>query len=194
MKRRTVLTGLSGLIAAATATIGSGAFANVSVERKATIRVADDNDAFLALSQLGGGRYSVGGRSIENGSPEVVQLSFPGVGERLNDPELGLGVDSVYVFERDSGESGSGATEGLLRIGNQGTQTVEVTAEHTMGSELEIELYDVTDSDRTALEDEPVELAVGDAVNVGVRIRTFEADLGTFNETITIAAEVPGND
>jgi hypothetical protein len=194
MKRRTVLTGLSGLIAAATATIGSGAFANVSVERKATIRVADDNDAFLALSQLGGGRYSVGGRSIENGSPEVVQLSFPGVGERLNDPELGLGVDSAYVFERDSGESGSGATEGLLRIGNQGTQTVEVTAEHTTGSELEIELYDVTDLDRAALEDEPVELAVGDAVDVGVRIRTFKADLGTFNETITIAAEVPGND
>lgn len=191
MKRRALLAGIPST-AATGILVGSGAFTNVAAERRVNVETADDNEAFLALKQLGDGKYSVGGRSIENGSPGVVQFSFPGLGERVNDDELGLGKDSVYEFGRDSGESQDNSpTEGLLRIRNQGTQFVDVYAEHETDSELEIELYDVTDPNHTLLRDDPVVLDVGEHVNLGFRIRTFGVDVGTYDETLTIVAERP---
>lgn len=68
---------------------------------------------------------------------------------------------------------------------------MEVYSKHETDSELEIELYDETDPDETALRDEPAELNVGESVDVGFRIRTFGADVDTFDETLTIVADQP---
>lgn len=194
MKRRKLILGTGAAAACGASLLGSGAFSSVEAERRVEVQVADDNEAFLALKQLGDGKYNLGGRSIESETPEVVQFSFPGVGERFNDPELGLGKESVYEFDRDSGESQkTNPIEGLLRITNQGTQVVGVYTEHESDSELEIELYDVTDSDSTALRDEPAVLNVGEKVDVGFRIRTFGVELGTYDETLTIVADHPGS-
>lgn len=194
MKRRKFIWGTGAAATSGASLLGSGAFSSVEAERRVKVEVADDNEAFLALKQLGDGKYSIGGRSIEDGTPEVVQFSFPGVGERLNDPELGLGKESIYEFDRDSGESqNTSPIEGLLRITNQGTQTVEVHSEHETDSDLGIELYDVTDSDSTALRDEPAVLNVGEKVDVGFRIRTFGVELDTYDETLTIVADNPGS-
>lgn len=185
MKRRSFLSAVGAFAGASGLAVGSGAFNFANVERSVSVSVADDNAAFLALTQLGDGK-----RSIEDDTPEQVEFSFPGLDERLDDPDFGLGTDSVYEFDRDADESQkSNPAEGLLRIENRGTQTVEVYSEHETDSELEIELFDVTDSGKTPLRDDPAELDVGESVDVGFRIRTFGADVDTFHESVTIVAE-----
>lgn len=185
MNRRRLLGGLVGLGASAAITVGSGAFSSVEAERSLDVRVTGDNDARLALSQLGAGM-----RSFEGSSPEQVQFSFPGLNQRLADSHLGLGKDSVYEFVRDTGESSRvNPTEGLLRIENRGTQPVDVYSKQTTSAPLEFELFDVADATRTALRTQPAELNVGEFVDVGVRIRTFDATVGSFNETLRVAAE-----
>ncbi|WP_137284858.1 hypothetical protein [Halorussus salinisoli] len=185
MKRRRFIVGLGGLAAGAGVTLGTGAFTSTSANRRLEVQTADDNEALLALTQLGDGK-----RSIEDDTPEKVEFSLPGLEERLDDPDLGLGTDSVYEFDRDADESEqSEPVEGLLRIENRGTQPVEVYSEHETDSELEVELYDVDDPDETALRDDPATLGVGDSVDVGFRVRTFGASVDTFDETLTIVAE-----
>lgn len=185
MKRRTLIASFGGLTAGSVFAVGSGAFTSVRTERSVTVETANDNDARLRFKQLGDGK-----RSVEDGTPERVEFSFPGLEERLDNPGLGLGPNSVYEFDRDAGESDdTDPVEGLMRIENQGTQPVEVYSKHATGSELEIELYDVTDSNETALRDDPVTLAVGEYVDVGFRIRTFDTESETFDETLTIIAE-----
>jgi len=189
MKRRTLLVGLGGVATACSTIVSTGAFTRVSADRRISVNTSGDNDAFLALSQRGSSKYTGGGRASETGTPETVEFSFPSLGERLND-EVGLGADSVYEFDRDAGESArSDPIEGLLRIKNQGTERVEVYSKHQRDSELEIELYDIDDSERQALRDNPTLLDVGEYVDVGFRIRTFGAEAGEFNEILTIVAE-----
>ncbi|OYR60517.1 hypothetical protein [Halorubrum ezzemoulense] len=192
MKRRTLVAGLGSLSASIHLAVGSGAFTSVSAERRVEVDIEGDNDAFLGLKQLGGGTDTIYGRSVEGGPSEQVAFSFPGSGELSENPDLGLGTDSVYEFDRDSGESDDTApTEGLLRITNQGTQPVEVYSKHKTDSELEIELYDVTDPDETALRDDLPTLRIGGNIDVGFRIRTFGADVDEFDETLTIVAKAP---
>ena len=190
MKRRTLLAGVGSLTAASSLVFGSGAFTSVSADRSVNVEVADDNQSLLAVHERGDSQYVEGGRSSKGG--DTVSFSFPGVGRQINDPDLGLGVDSVYEFTQDSGEADSqDVEEGLARIQNQGTQPVEVYTVHESDTGLGIELFDVADPDWTALRDDPVELSVGGEVIVGVRIRTHGAGTGDFDETLTIVAEQP---
>jgi hypothetical protein len=190
MKRRTFVGSLGALAAGGSAVLGTGAFTSVSASRSLTVEVADDNDALLALSELGEGSDGKGGRSQKGG--DTVSFSFPGVGRRLADPDLGLGTDSVYEFDRDSGEADAADPErGLLRVENRGTQPVDVHSEFPDSSQIDVELFDVSDPDRTALRDDPAELGVGEFVDVGFRISTDGADIGTFDETLTVVAEQP---
>lgn len=165
--------------------LGSGAFSSVEADRSFSVQVAHDNDAYLGLRQLGAGT-----RSYEDGTPEKVGFSLPGLFERIDDPDLGLGTESVYEFVYDADEDD---TPGLLRITNQGTNDVDVHTEHETDSELVIETFDVTDPNRTALRDDPVALSPGEHVDVGFRIETFDAQTGSFDETLTIVAEGPGS-
>lgn len=190
MKRRTLLAGLASTSAASSMLVGSGAFTSVSAERRLNVEVADDNLALLALSERGEGTEGPLGRSNKGG--DQVTFSFPGRSRRSEDPDLGLGVDSVYEFTQDGGEASEEYPEkGLARIENRGTQPVVVYSIHQTGSELEIELFDVDDSQQTALRNDPEELAVGGYVDVGFRIRTFGAEVGDFEETLTIVADHP---
>jgi hypothetical protein len=181
MKRRTYLSRLGILSAAGGLTVGSGAFSSVRAERTVTVETADDDEALLALDDIGPGR-----RSFESSS-DTVELRFPSFYEesQKRNFDLGLGTDSVYEFDRDA----DATTDGLIGITNRGTQQVKVYSEHQTDSELDIELYDVTDAERTALRDDPPELTVGESVDVGFRIRTTDAEVGSFNETLTIVAE-----
>ena len=187
MKRRKFVFGFGTAVAAGTGVLGTSAFTSTSAARQLEVQTAGDNNALLRLKQLGSGQ-----RSLEDGTPENVLFRFPALQERYQNPGLGLGTDSIYEFDRDANASNNPPpTEGLLRIENQGTQPVEVYSEDETDSELEIELYDVTDPDDTALRDEPPMLDVGDSIDVGFRIRTFGADVDTFNETLTIIADQP---
>lgn len=185
MNRRTVIAGFGG-VAASVLAVGSGAFTTVSAERTVTIETANDDDALLALSDRGDSGDGFSGRSWSDGA--TVSFSFPGTGRRISNSDLGLGVDSVYEFSRDSGDD---AESGLARIKNRGTQPVAVYSTHDTNSGLEIELFNVDSAESTALRDDPAELTVGDFVDVGFRIRTNEAGIGEFSETLTIIADQP---
>jgi hypothetical protein len=138
------------------------------------------------LEQRGGG-----GRSVETGSPGKIALSFPGASAS---DDLGLGTDSVYEFDTDSGRDIFGDTNegeqepGLLSIANGGTQPVSVFARDETESTVDIEMYDVADPDKTALREDPVTLTPGGSVNVGLRISTHGAVSGKFDEELTVVA------
>lgn len=188
MHRRTLLKWLTAATAGGSLAVGSGAFTQITTDRTITARVTDDDQAVLALRQEG-----AGGRSVGSDSPEEVMFSFPGLIRRSSQDGLGLGGNSVYEFDRDSGKTIGGGSAGepaagLLTISNQGTQPVAVSARDVTDSPIEVELYDVTDPARTPLYDDPPTLGVGDAVSVGVRIRTFDAEPGSFDEVIEITA------
>jgi len=180
MKRRRLLTSLGTLASGTTLALGTGAFTSVSADRSVTVETTRDESALLALDDIGSGY-----RSREDDGE--VAFTFPSSKEKdlRGNLDLGLGRNSIYEFDGDIETK----KQGLLKITNQGTQSVEVYSRYQTESELEIELYDVTDSNKTALRDNPVTLGVGEHVNVGFRIRTFDADIKTFNETLTIVGE-----
>lgn len=161
--------------------MSSGAFTSVSAKREITVKTEEDNEALLQLFELGSGR-----RSVEE---DVVTFAFPSFREQAT-MGVGLGVDSVYEFDRDAEESDNSSPEdGLLGIGNQGTQPVEVFSRHESNSEVEIELYDVTDPQKVALRENPARISVGgDILRTGFRIKTFGAEPKLYDETLTIVA------
>lgn len=184
MKRRRVLVAFgSAAIGGATA-VGTGAFSSVRAERSISVAVKDDDRALLKLDELGGGFRSTSGGG-------EVQFLFPGPNEEAE----GLGTDSVYEFDDDSDADAS--DEGLLRISNKGTQPVDVFARHESSSAIKIELYNV-ENKNAITKQSPVNLVpvesdtggTGGSVTVGVRINTFGASVGNFeNEVIEIVAK-----
>lgn len=181
MRRRNVLTAIATVTSGVTI-LSTGAFSGASATRNVSIALADDNDAFLKLTELG-----EGGRSYEDGNE--VKLSFPSMSERAADPDLGIGPSSIYEFDQDADEAGTSNPEkGLLRIENQGTQPIKVYSNGVSNPDINVELYDVTDVNRTALRDSPVVLTVGQSVDIGVRIQTYDTALGNFEETLKIIA------
>lgn len=180
MNRRRFIVGVVGGSVASSTVLATGAFSSAETDRGVAVEVAHDRDAYLGLNELGNGKRSI----IDDGK---IVLRFPGFQEAIDDPALGLGKDSVYEFVSDADDD----TPGLVRITNQGSNVVSVYAEHDSSSDLEIEMFDVTDPDRTALRIEPVELAPGEYVDVGFRIETFDAQSRTYDETLTIVAETP---
>lgn len=185
MKRRQVVLGLGAMAATSGAALGTGAFSSTAAGRRVTISVADDAAAFLGLDELGdGGRSEVDGGTVQLFLPSLSETS-PRQG---GDLDLGLGPDSVYEFSRDVDESGGGVS-GLIEITNQSADPIRVYSERNSSNDLEFELYDVSDPERSALRDSKPELDVGSKIRVGVRVRTFGADVGEFDETIRILAE-----
>lgn len=187
MNRRTLLVGAGSLAMSGTLVTGTGAFTSTSANRTVTTQVADDDQALVALRQRGAGR-----RSLGVGTPERVVFDFPGSLEAADTEDLGIGSNSVYEFNHDSGKTIVGQTdpvEGLLAIENQGPHPISVSARDATDSAVTIELYDVDDPDRTALRDNPARLATGESVNTGVRIQTGDAEIREFQETIVIVAQ-----
>lgn len=188
MKRRQFIVGLGGAAGAVGLVMGSGAYSSVKANRAVSVETADDNEAYLGLEELGAGTRSV--EQTEDNQTEVV-LNFPGYDETNSEGD-GLGKNSTYEFDYDNKES-PGDTAGLFRIMNQGEGgSIDVYSENSDSNELYIEIYDVTDSSRTALKDDPATLDAGKSVDVGVRIETYDST-GEFDETLRIVGEKSNN-
>jgi len=186
MRRRTLLAGLGSLVASGSLAVGTGAFSTTRAERTVSVSVADDADALLSLEPLGEGFRS-------EDQDDEIQFSFPGLVEQLADDDLGLGPNSVYEFERDSGASDpfepdpTGADdEGLVKLTNRGTQPVTVTTEANVDG-VDVELYAVDDPDKEALSERQPELGVGEPLTLGFRVYTFD-EVGEFSGSLTITA------
>ena len=105
MNRRTFLATLGTATAGTSAAVGTGAFTSVSADRSVSVQVADDADAFLAMTPSNGPN---GDYASSNDGELVVQLD----GSDETPPGDGVNDDAVTkLFD-------------VFRIRNQGTQTI----------------------------------------------------------------------
>ncbi|MFB6123689.1 MAG: hypothetical protein ABEJ78_09560 [Haloferacaceae archaeon] len=186
MKRRNLILGLGSLSAAGAAGVGTGAFSLGEVDRDATVAVASEDQAYLAMEPSPGpnGAYATTGGAGEIG------LDFSGTGG-----QNGSGVNSEGEFYFDD----------VFRIENQGTQTVYVWANFSNGTQFDdSNLYLYPNGARqTRLNDGPnsvLTLAPGESAEIGVYIDTDSTSTtsdGSSGETldVTIRADVdkPGS-
>ncbi|MFY4816355.1 DUF1102 domain-containing protein [Haloarcula sp. AONF1] len=161
MKRRTLL-GSLGLIAAGSA-VGTGAFSSVTADRTASVAIAEEDEAFLALTPT----ESENGLFAENtGSGNQLLLDFNS--QPQQDPTLpggsaqGLGTRSTYEFNRVFEVSNQGSTElffesSIDASGDDSVDGIEFFVGDNTG--------DVIDG-----EDAVVNVGVGNSAEVGVRI------------------------
>jgi hypothetical protein len=163
------------LFAAVTLVAASGAFTSVSAERTATVDVAADSQAFLAL--FANGSSPNGGFATNDTGPNgelTIDISTTQSGGSGVNPNAVTNVDDVFVIQ------------------NQGTQPVDVTITDDNGA---VTFYDTAASTTgsapyslTSLEGgNTVELGVGDSVSVGVQVDTTG---GTLSPSTTVAVTV----
>jgi prenyltransferase beta subunit len=164
--RRTFLITVGVGSVGAGAAFGTDAFSTVKASRNASVQIADDDEAVLALRVLDGGeRYA----NINDGQ---LELDFS-TGEKG-----GLGPRSRYTF----GD--------VFEIVNQGTQNVTVSAavdgvESTSGI-TDFELYD-TESGRS-LTESGSRLSVGEALPTGIEIETQDVIEGPVKLDVILSA------
>jgi hypothetical protein len=116
MNRRTLLLGL-GTAAGSAGLVGTGAFSTAEADRDASVRVADESNAYLSISPSS----TANGRFATQAADSQIGLDFSGSGNGGG----GVGQDSVYNFDD------------VFRIANQGTQTVYVWATLSGGSQFD---------------------------------------------------------
>ena len=195
MQRRKFLIGAGALASGSAAAIGTGAFTSVEADRDVTVEVADDADAFLALSESGepNDEYFV----EEDGEAGI------DLGEN-EEGATGVNLDSqTKVFN-------------IMEVQNQGTQDVLVyTPEDGIEGDDSFETFDphATDlpGDASEVEDEPwtledevnltdpepfgdpdlITLEPGQSFNLGLWMNPADdAEVGDTDEiTITLEAD-----
>jgi hypothetical protein len=178
MNRRTLIAGIGALATSSAASIGSGAFTTVSAKRSVTVDVADDKSALLSLDPLS--QEGINGQQTGRAfilADHKVMFSIPGVGPGENDSAAGVAPDSVYEFHD------------LLRIENQGTQTVTIGS--TYNGDALNDLALVRSGESSLLRDDPPTLNSGESLDIGLYLDTHGSSLGEFDETLTIVADSP---
>lgn len=161
MKRRTLL-GSLGLIAAGSA-VGTGAFSSVTADRTASVAIAEEDEAFLALTPT----ESENGSFAENtGSGNQLLLDFNS--QPQQDSTLpggtaqGLGTRSTYEFNRVFEVSNQGSTELFFE------SSVDASGDDSVDG-IEFFVGDNT-GDVIDGKDAVVNVGVGNSAEVGVRI------------------------
>ena len=174
MRRRKLLISIGALGAGGTAAFGTEAFTSVEAERSVDVKVASDENAFLAieeLSQSGNGAY------VSTESDNTLTLNF----DENAKTQGGTGVNKDAVTTIDN----------LFDIINQGTQKRAVFIDDE-SDDVTFRVTSSNDEQGTngnSLESssESVDLDTGQEVVVGVEIDTRD---GFINEkTATIRAE-----
>ena len=163
------LFGLLAVFAAISLVTASGAFTTVSAERTATVNVAGDESALLALEPAAGpngGEYA----RIESGELELNLAGYNSSATGVN-PNAVTDFDSVFV------------------ITNQGTQEVAVNISDSGPNNNSVTFYNGSVSN--TLEDGGSEtLSPGESVVVSIEVDTTEVDgTPTLIDEITISAE-----
>lgn len=183
MKRRQFVLGLGAVTASGATLLGSGAFTSVSADRTISVETAQDSEAFLELNALGEPERSLAGDTVEFEFPSLAEQEVDDVNPQ--NPQ-GLGRDSVYRFASDVDGS-----NGLLKITNNGTQSVDVFAEQqqTSGNVPEVDIFDVETGDLLT-SGSPGTLDVGkEELKIGFRIDTTGVDTREHDIDLTIVAD-----
>lgn len=188
MKRRNFILGLGATATGAAGVVGSGAFSSVEADRKITVDVERDAEAFLTLVPNGGGNRS-------DVSDDLLRFSLPsleekGVGGRGDEPNpqnpQGLGADSVYRFGKDAAED---AEPPLFRAENRGTQPVRIfgTPEDAEDQPT-VRIFDVETGDLLTEESPSEEIKVGHDIGLGLEVDTHGLETDFYETIVTITA------
>ena len=185
MRRRRFLATAGALIGSGVFSFGTGAFTSVSAERTVSVSVADDDNAFLKLTQRGSG-----GRSYADGNPDTLGLEIPGSRDGDyggTDPE-GLGTNSVYRFGSDAKHD----ERGLFAAKNQGTQPIELYSTQVKNDGVPtVTMYDVDTGERLTEDSPSGSMDVGDQCLCGLEIDTHGVPVqeDEYDVTLTIHAD-----
>lgn len=181
MKRRGFIISF-GAVSAAASAIGTGAVSQITADRGVSLRIIQDQDAYLGLE-------SQSDLAFENSSPTgkgTLKIDLT----ELNDYTIGTGFNKGSTTEVVDPEEFGG--DALFAIRNQSDRTIEV-AGVTVGDpenleqskpndpeeeltfvdedDIRIEFFDVLDENREAIDyDNPAQLETGDAIGIGVRV------------------------
>ena len=165
MGRKGKLFGLLAVFAAIGLVTASGAFTTVSAERTASVNVAGDSSALLALEPAdtpNGDEYA--GTSNDQLEIELATENAEGV-----NPNAVTEIDSVF------------------RITNQGSQPVNVSISDNSSSDNSDAVTFHNGS--TNLESGGKDIGTGESIIVSIRVDTTETDGTSLIDEITITAE-----
>ena len=172
MGRKGKLFGLLAVLAAIGLVTASGAFTTVSAERTASVNVAGDANALLALDPTSGPN----GQTYADVSNGQLELDLANGSAAGVNPNAKTTVTSVF------------------RITNQGTQKVSVKISDSGDNSDAVTFYNSTDAKRTdgGLESSEAALAPGESIVVSIEIDTTTAGVSANDnliDEITITAE-----
>jgi hypothetical protein len=179
MKRRQFVVGL-GAIAAGGAAIGTGAFTSTEADRSVSVSVADEDQAYLALSPTQADNATFATQDSGTNNQIAIDINDAAGTEKNGE---GVGLHSVYEFDN------------VFQVENQGTQEVEVTISELSDSDfdpdatgLTVQFYPGTDAG-SPLHDTPVTLGTGKSRSIGIKVETADPDIDHFSADATVSAE-----
>ena len=165
MGRKGKLFGLLAVFAAIGLVTASGAFTTVSAERTASVNVAGDANALLALEPVD----TPNGNEYAGTSNDQLEIELA--------TENAEGVNPNAVTEIDS----------VFRITNQGSQEVNVSISDSSSSDNSDAVTFHNGS--TNLESGGKDIGTGESIIVSIRVDTTETDGTSLIDEITITAE-----
>lgn len=165
MKRRQLLAGLGALAGGSGLFIGTGAFTSVEADRTATVAVADEDQAYLAIKPSP--NTANGAFASQTTASDGEQLTLDFNDSIPNRNSVGVGQSSKYEFDD------------VFRVTNLGSQTIylNISDVSTHGGDTLIEFY-VPDGSGGRHHIAPgandLEIGTGVTKNIGVYIETAE--------------------
>lgn len=182
MGRKGKLFGLLAVFAVVGLVTASGAFTTVSAERTATVNVAGDSNALLAIDPTDGPN---GGGAAEKGYA------------RIQDGELEINLAGYNTSATGVNPSATTNVASVFRITNQGTQNVTVTISDSGNNSDAVTFYNSTEAPTPGgIESNGVVLSPGESIVVSIEVDTTPAGVSANDnlvDEITITAEATGN-
>lgn len=187
MKRRQFVLGLGAASVGSAGVVGTGAFSELTADRDVNLRIAADRNAYLRLEDTSAVTEETVDRNILK-----IDLTEINTFQQVD----GEGFNKRSIYELDNVKAGENRRRSgsIFAVRNQSDRRIEFAGETVDDEGPTIELYDVTDDSRTAIdEDNPYELAVGASVGIGLRIIVpAGADVRTYSQMLRINAEDAG--
>jgi len=138
MQRRNLLIGMGSLTVGGAAAVGTGAFTSVEADRTVNVAVADDANAYLGLDDI-------------DSSPNSQYIN-------TDNEQIVLNLDSTDNGGRGFNADAETRIDDLIRVSNQGTQTINVW----------VTLDDGNGSDTDTFDDDTLYFYPGDATDTAL--------------------------
>ena len=171
MRRRQVLFGLGSLTSFSAFTLGTGAFGSTQATRTVAAEVARDSRAYLRVEPSITDEFS-----RVNGSGSRVEFYLPGLKEQANNPDLGLGADSIYSFPN------------ILEIDSQLPEEMRVYGNYEGDVYKDVGLV-YNGRELTETNPSPPITRAGDPLSVGIYVGTMQSTTEEQSSSFTIVAE-----